>query len=112
MDGPLGRFKLESQDREISSVCCLRSKMYSILYTNNKQESKLKGVPKNHVKKNMSFENYKNCLLNEKDEKTKFWRISSKKHQPKTFLQTKTSVSCFEDKSIYNFIFVGIMCLY
>ena len=61
-----GKFKDEAAGMRIVEFIGLRSKMYSYLKDNGKNEKTAKGVRKYVIKKNITHENYKDCLLNRK----------------------------------------------
>jgi hypothetical protein len=60
----IGKFKDESPDEVIESFDGIRSKCYTFK-TKNNVVKKAKGVSKVVVKKNNSFDDYKNCVLND-----------------------------------------------
>ena len=66
----IGKFKDESPDEVIESFVGIRSKCYSFT-TKNNVVKKAKGVSKVVVKKNISFEDYKNCVLNDTPKRVK-----------------------------------------
>ena len=94
------RFKLESKDARIVAACCLRSKMYALLYEDSTELVKMKGTPSSCFKQNnIMFENYCNCLNEISLPKSEFYRIGSKSHKVFKFLQKKaTLISSFDDK--------------
>ena len=62
----IGKFKDEAAGMPIVEFIGLRSKMYSYVKDNGKNEKTAKGVRKYVIKKNITHENYKDCLLNRK----------------------------------------------
>ena len=94
------RFKLESKDAKILAACCLRSKLYSILYQNQIQLVKMKGQPASTFEENnITFEAFTDLLEGKIKEPSKYYRIGSKNHEVSKFLQRKASlVSAFDDK--------------
>jgi hypothetical protein len=58
----IGKFKDESPDEVIESFVGIRSKCYTFK-TKNYIVKKAKGVNKVVVKKNINFDDYKNCVL-------------------------------------------------
>ena len=94
------RFKLESKDARIVAACCLRSKLYALIYEDSTELVKMKGTPSSCFKQNnIMFENYCNCLNEIPLPKSEFYRIGSKSHEVFKFLQKKaTLVSSFDDK--------------
>ena len=98
---------MESKEKVVTAAVCLRSKFYSLLYSNNLELIKLKGTPSSSFQKNdIVFEAYRRCLLGEEKEKTKYHRIISKQHKVSKRLQQKSNFSsAFDDKSkcSYNY---------
>ena len=75
-----------------------RSKMYSYVKDNGKNEKMAKGVRKYVIKKNITHENYKDCLLNGKQMLHSMRTIRSDHHQIGSYQLNKISLSCFDDK--------------
>ena len=75
----------------------LRSKMYSYR-TDNSIAKKLKGMRKAVLKKEISFEDYKNCLMNQVEYFHKQKVIRSHKHDLFTEELNKKSLSWKDDK--------------
>ena len=96
----LNRFKLESKDAKIVAACCLRSKLYALLYEDSKELLKMKGTPYSCFEKNdIMYQTYENCLNEIPVPKTEYYRIGAKSHEVSKFLQKKsTLVSPFDDK--------------
>ena len=59
----IGMMKDECGGKQIWEWVGLRSKLYSYLMVDNKEEKKCEGVKKNVIKTNVTFQNYKDCLL-------------------------------------------------
>ena len=59
----------------------LRSKMYNYVKENGKNEKMAKGVRKYVIKKNITHENYKDCLLNGRQMLHNMRTIRSECHQ-------------------------------
>ena len=114
---------MESKDSKIIAACCLRSKLYALLYEDGNELLKMvkkkllciwqlkyilrkiyiffqKGTPATcFVINGIIFQAYQNCLNEIPLKKTEFWRIGSKGHEVSKFLQKKsTLVSAFDDK--------------
>ena len=64
------KFKDESPDEVIKSFVGIRSKWYTFK-TKNNVVKKAKGVSKVVVKKNITFDDYKNCVLNDEPKNAK-----------------------------------------
>ena len=57
-----------------------------------------KGIKKNIIKKNISHENYRDTLLNNKQLHHKMKTIRSQNHELGSYEINKVSLSCFDDK--------------
>ena len=97
-----GYLKLETpKSIYIDKFVCLRSKCYAYISQLDGYENKFKGIVKGY-KKEISFDQYYNCLMNQKYNNTcKQFCIRS--HDHNMFLQqiTKKSLSPFDDKRKY-----------
>ena len=60
----IGKFNNEAASMPIKEFNGLRSKLYSYVKDNGKNEKTAKGVKKYVIKKNITHENYKDCFLN------------------------------------------------
>ena len=78
----------------------LRSKMNSYVKDNGKNEETAKDVRKYVIKKNITHENYKDCLLNGKQMLHSMRTIRSDHHQIGSYQLNKISLSCFDDKRL------------
>ena len=94
----IGKFKDEAAGIPIVEFIGLRSKMYSYVKDNGKNEKTAKGVRKYVIKKNITHENYKDCLLNRKQMLHSMRTIRSDCHQIGSYQLNKISLSCFDDK--------------
>ena len=94
----IGKFKDEAAGIPIREFVGLRSKMYSYIKDNQKEERTAKGIKKNIIKNNMKHEDYKKTLLNEEQMHHKMKTIRSQKHQLGSYELNKVSLSCFDDK--------------
>merc|ERR1712008_408418 len=94
------RFKLENRDTEIVAACCLRSKLYSILYENEIELVKMKGQPSSSFRvNNINFKTFNELLEGKKIKASKYYKIGAKNHRVTKFLQRKRNlVSPFDDK--------------
>ena len=75
----------------------LRTKMYS-LKTKKEEMKKAKGVKKNVVKKDISNQDYVDCLFEERKFMHTIQTIQSFKHQLYTIKQNKVSLGPYDDK--------------
>ena len=91
---------MESKEKIVTAAVCLRSKFYSLVYENLQELVKLKGTPSLSFQvNNIAFKAYKECLYGETKGKTKYYRITSKKHKVSKRLQHKSNFSsAFDDK--------------
>ena len=94
----IGKFKDEASCIPITEFIGLRSKMCSYIKDNNKQERTAKGIKKNVIKKDITHQNYKQTLLENKQMYHKMRTIRSRKHQLGSYEINKISLSCFDDK--------------
>ena len=93
-----GKFKDEMGGKPITEFVGLRSKMYSIKTQEGTEKKTAKGVLKAVKEKDITHENYKQCLFNEQQMKHKQTRIIQEEHKLYTATQNKTSLSPFNDK--------------
>ena len=96
----LDRFKLESKDDAILASCCLRSKLYWILFASWKELVKMKSVPKSCFPKNeINYTAYYNCLKGVLRKKASFKKIMAKNHVVTIKTKEKAELmSSFDDK--------------
>lgn len=90
----------ETASHPILGFVGLRPKMYSFLVYDEKktQVKKAKGISKSVVKKELTYQNYVNCLLDSTLERHSMNSIRSENHN--LYLKTinKISLSSFDDK--------------
>ena len=77
----IGKFKDEAAGMPIKEFIGLRSKIYSYVKDDGKNEKTAKGVRKYVIKKNTTHDNYNNCLLNGKQMLYSIRIIRSDLHQ-------------------------------
>ena len=94
----IGKFKDEAASIPICEFIGLRSKMYSYMKDDQKGGKTAKGIKKNVIKKNITHENYKETLFNNKQMHHKMKTIRSQNHQLGSYEINKVSLSCFDDK--------------
>ena len=92
------KVKDEAAGMPIVEFIGLRSKMYSYVKDNGKNEKAAKVVRKYVIKKTITHENYKDCLLNGKQMLHSMRTIGSDHHQIGSYQLNKISLSCFDDK--------------
>lgn len=100
----LGKFKDETNGLPIEEIVALMAKLYSmkILHANGNGEreviKKAKGVKNLYLKKRLQFDNYKECLFEDKTFTAKFNNIRSYNHQLYSITETKKAISSNDDK--------------
>jgi len=93
----VGKMKDESGSRCIEKFVGLKSKMYSLLYS-DKCKNTAKGIQKCVSDTNISFSDYYNTLKNGVSMRHTIKRIMSKKHEITMIEQNKISLSAYDDK--------------
>ena len=94
----IGKFKDEAAGVPICEFVGLRSKMYSYIKDNNKGGKTAKGIKKNIIKKDITHEDYKDTLFNNREMHHKMKTIRSQNHELGSYEINKVSLSCFDDK--------------
>ena len=94
----IGKFKDEASSIPIIEFVGLRSKMYSYMKDNQEGERTAKGIKKNTIKKDITHENYKQTLFENKQMHHKMKTIRSQNHELGSYEINKVSLSCFDDK--------------
>ena len=77
----IGKFKDEAAGVPICEFVGLRSKMYSYIKDNNEGGKTAKGIKKNIIKNNITHENYKDILFNDKQMYHRMKTIRSDNHE-------------------------------
>lgn len=97
-----GKFKDELNGNVISKFCGLRSKMYAIIYQNEKKEEsetkKAKGVAKATIEKDLCFKLYESTLFDKGEMLSSMDMIRSRLHNIYCERVRKKTLSCFDDK--------------
>ena len=97
----VGKFKDETDGKPIIEFCGLRSKMYSVLLDDGKQKMTGKGIKKAALKKYITHQDYKRCLLGDVKEQRQlisFNNFRTFNHQISMYRFTKIGLSCSNDK--------------
>ena len=94
----LGMFKDEVNGDIIDEFVCLRAKLYSFKMFEGKESKKCKGIKKSVVKKSITHEDYKKCLLTGNEQLRKQNIIRSYKHEVYTEEVNKVALSASDDK--------------
>ena len=93
----IGKMKDELNGQIIEEFVGLRAKLYS-LETKKEEMNKAKGVQKNIVKRDISDQDYADCLFDERKFMHNMLTIRSFKHQHYTIKQNKVSLSPYNNK--------------
>jgi hypothetical protein len=98
----IGKFKDELSGNLMNKFISLRSKMYAFTKLNEAVEKKvLKGINRSVVEKKITFDDYFNCLMNNKMDKHQCLRFQSNLHQVYTIELTKVALTSTDDKRHY-----------
>ena len=97
----IGMMKLETGVKQIEEFVGLRSKLYAYkMAEDGNEEKKCKGVKKATIRKEITFDNYKECLFSGK----KQWRgmnvFRSRLHEIYTERVVKVALSASDDKRV------------
>lgn len=92
-----GYFKDECKGQPIESFVGLRSKMYAFKLKDQSEQKAAKGVKKTVIR-DLKYDSYYQCLIDNLQYEHAFKNIRSTAHSVYTFHQKKTSLSCFDDK--------------
>ena len=96
----IGMFKDEASGKQIAEFVGLRAKLYSYIVEESYEEKKCKGVKKAVIKKTITFNDYKNCLFDNKPAMRKMNVIRSHLHTMYTETVNKIALSPFDDKRL------------
>ena len=84
----------------MKELCALRAKTYSYLMDDNSEVKKSKGTKKCVIKRELMFENYKDCLSNDKIILKSQQRLKSDHHKVYTEEINKIALSSNDDKRL------------
>ena len=87
----------------MKEFCALRAKTYSYLMDDNSEVKKSKGTKKCVIKRELMFENYKDCLFNDKIILKSQQRFKSDHHNVYTEEINKIALSSNDDKRLQTF---------
>ena len=90
--------KDEAAGIPITEFVGLRSKMYSYVKDSQTGGKTAKGIKRNIIRKDITHENYKQPLLENKQMCHTMKAIRSQNHELKSYEINKVSLSCFDDK--------------
>ena len=98
----LGCFKDECHSKIITKFIGLKPKSYAFkVYNEEKEEKKSKGIVKHKVKKELSYKQYEDTLIENRSDTVSFNTIRSKNHNIYTINQVKQCLSSFDNKRYY-----------
>ena len=95
-----GMMKDEAGGRIIEEFIGLRAKLYSYKMFEGKEEKKCKGIKRSVVRKDISHEDYKECLFSGASQMRKMNVIRSYKHEIFSETVNKIALSANDDKRI------------
>ena len=87
----------------MKEFCALRAKTYSYLMDDNSEVKKSKGTKKCVIKRELMFENYKDCLFNGEVILKSQQRFKSDHHKVYTEEVNKIALSSNNDKRLQTF---------
>ena len=99
----IGLMKDELGGHVIKEFVGLRPKTYSYLTDDCKEDKKAKGTKKCVIKRELKFNNYKDCLLNDKEVLKSHQRFKSERHDVYTENVNKIALSSNDDKRLPTF---------
>ena len=98
-----GLFKDELGGKIITEFVALRPKTYSYLDDNCNKHKKAKGTKKCVIKQKIMFQNFKDCLFNNKNVYRSQQRFKSYNHDVYTEEVNKIALSSNDDKRLQTF---------
>ena len=99
----IGKFKDELKGKIMTENCNARAKTYTFRYDNDKKNKKAKGTKKCVIKKDLTFENYKESVLKNKIIIRSQLRFKSDHHNVYTEEIDKIAISSNDDKRLQTF---------
>ena len=99
----IGLMKNELGGKIITEIVALRPKTYSYLTDDCKEHKKAKGTKKYVIKRELKFNNYKDCLLNDKVVLKSQERFKSERHNVYFKNVNKIALSSNDDKRLLTF---------
>ena len=97
----IGKFKDDLKGKIMTELVFLRSKAYAFLINNEEEIKKLKGITKATIKNSVSFQDFKDALINHYDHMyyRKMHVLNSHNHEMFVKEINKKAISPFDDKS-------------
>ena len=99
----IGKFKDELGGKIVIGFCALRAKTYAFLLDDDTEKKKAKGTKKCTIKREIMFEQNKDCLFNDKTIIKSQLRFKSDHHDVYTEEVNKIALSSHDDKRIPTF---------
>ena len=99
----MGFFKAKLGGKVIKEFCALRAKTYSCSTGDDSEVKKAKGTKKCVIKRELMFENYKDCLFNGEVILKSQQRFKSDHHKVYTEEVNKIALSSNDDKRLQTF---------
>ena len=99
----IGMLKDELGGKTMMEFCALRAKTYAFLLDDDTEKKKTKGTKKCIIKRELTFENYKDSLFNDKIIVNSQQRFRSDHHNVHTEAINKIALSSNGDKRIPTF---------
>ena len=98
----IGLMKNELRSAIMTEFVALRPELYSFRQLDGPEDKKCKGIKKCVVKKTLTFDDYKNCLLNQTNESVYRSQLMfrSTKHEVHTIEVNKVALNRDDDKRI------------
>ena len=96
-------FKDELGGKIMIEFCALRAKTYAFLLDNNTEKKRAKGTKRCIIKKEIMFEHYKDCLLNDKTIIKSQQRFRSDHHNVQTEEVSKIALSSNDSKILQTY---------
>ena len=96
----IGLMKDELGGKIMTEFFALRAKTYSYLVDDGNTGKKAKGTKKCVIKRQLEFNDYKNCLLNNEVILKSQQRFKSEAHNVYTEEINKIALSCYDDKRL------------
>ena len=96
----IGMFKDEAGGKQITEFVGLRAKLYSYKMDDSKEEKKCKGINKATRNKQITFQDYKDCLKTQQDQYRTMKTLRSHKHQMYAETINKVALSANDDKRV------------
>ena len=94
----IGMFKDEVAGQQITHFVGLRPKLYSYIVEDGKNEKKCKGIKKSVVEKEITFDNYYNCLITGEKQMRTMNIFQSQCHDIYSKEVNKIALSCDDNK--------------